>query len=106
MQISRARIEVNKIVLRIINKYMLDIENPFHVLAAKRISQEFDITKDKNYEIKLLNRMKLSLGREVHLNVKHSLFPRREPVYFKKVYPLNNALVIYGVDRMSNKDMN
>lgn len=50
--------------------------------------------------------MKVSLGCELNLHPKHLLLPRREPVYFKGIYPLGTVLIMYGVDRMSKKDMN
>jgi len=31
--------------------------------------------------------------------------PRRDPFYFKGAYPLKNVFVLYGVDRMSRKDI-
>jgi len=34
-----------------------------------------------------------------------NLLPRRDPVYVKGTYPLKNAFVLYGVDRMSRKDI-
>ncbi len=92
--------------IQIIHKYMLDINNPFHRLAAQKIVEEFQPHRDPNYQLKLNSRMKLSLGRELNLLPNHLLLLRREPAYLKDVHPVRNALVMYGVDRMSNKNLN
>ncbi len=61
---------------------------------------------DKDYKIKLLDRLKKSQGKEVNLLENQNLLPRTEPVYTRGVYPLKNVFVLYGVDRMSKKDIN
>ena len=91
--------------LFILNRYMLDPNNYFHCLAANQIASEFDPANNKDFEIKLLNRMKVSLGRSVNLLPNMHLLPRREPFYFKGVYPVRTALIMYGVDRLSKKDI-
>jgi hypothetical protein len=97
---------LDKATLKIIHKYMLNIKKNFHVKAAQQIAKEFRPLEDPNYEIKLNSRMKVSLGRELNLLPQQTLLPRRHPVYFKGLVPLTSVLIIYGVDRMSNKDMN
>lgn len=67
----------NQTVLQIIQKYMLDINKPFHRLAAQKIVEEFQPHRDPNYQFKLNSRMKLSLGRELNLLPNHLLLLRR-----------------------------
>jgi hypothetical protein len=56
---------------------MLDINKPFHRLAAQKIVEEFQPHRDPNYQFKLNSRMKLSLGRELNLLPNHLLLLRR-----------------------------
>ena len=89
----------------LLRNYRLDEKNQFHRLVVHQIIREFQPSQDTNYEIKLSDRLKKSQGREVNLLPYQNLLPRREPVYFLGTYPLKNVFVLYGVDRMSRKDI-
>lgn len=105
MQAEDYNIVFNRQANELLRKYRLDNKNHFHRLVVHQIIREFQPFQDPNYDIKLSDRLKKSQGREVNLLPYQNLLPRRDPVYTQGIYPLKNAFVLYGVDRMSRKDI-